>query len=43
MREEIQDDLDMIRKALDLIENRSFSLMQNLDAHGETVPMEFIH
>ena len=43
MREEIQDDLDMIRKALDLIENRSFSIMQNLDAHGETVPMEFIH
>ena len=43
MREEIQDDLGMIRKALDLIENRSFSLMQNLDAHGETVPMEVIH
>jgi hypothetical protein len=43
MREEIQDDLGMIRKALTMIEDRSFSLMQNLDAHGETVPMEFIH
>ena len=43
MREEIQDDLDMIRKALAMIEARAFSLMQNLDAHGETVPMEFIH
>ena len=28
---------------LALIEDRSFSLMQNLDAHGETVPMEVIH
>ena len=43
MREEIQDDLGMIRKALTMIEDGSFSLMQNLDAHGETVPMEFIH
>ena len=43
MREEIQDDLGMIRKALAMIEDRSFSIMQNLDAHGETVPMEFIH
>ena len=43
MKEEIQDDLGMIRKALAMIEDRSFSIMQNLDAHGGTVPMEFIH
>ena len=40
--EEMREDLEMIRKALELIENRAFSIMQNLDAHGEGVPMEFI-
>ncbi len=40
--EEMREDLKMIRKALELIENRAFSLMQNLDVRGEDVPMEFI-
>ncbi len=40
--EDVREDLEMIRKALELIENRAFSIMQNLDAHGEGVPMEFI-
>jgi hypothetical protein len=40
--EENREHLEMIRKALKLIENRAFSIMQNLDAHGETVPMEFV-
>jgi len=40
--EEMWEDLEMIRKALELIENRAFSAMQNLDVHGKAVPMEFI-
>jgi hypothetical protein len=40
--EENQEHLEMIRKALELIENRAFSIMQNLDGHGYGVPMEFI-
>jgi len=40
--EEMREDLEMIRKALELIENRAFSIMQNLDAHGAGVPQEFI-
>jgi len=40
--EKMREDLGMIRKALELIENRAFSIMQNLDAHGEGMPMEFI-
>ena len=40
--EEMREDLEMIRKALELIENRAFSIVQNLDAHGKAVPMEFI-
>jgi hypothetical protein len=42
MQEENREDLGMIRKALDLIENRAFCIMQNLEAHGENVPMEFV-
>ena len=38
MREEIQHDLGMIRKALAMIEDRSFSIMQNLDATGKPSP-----
>ncbi|RJR44299.1 MAG: hypothetical protein C4567_04335 [Deltaproteobacteria bacterium] len=41
-QEENREHLEMIRKALDLIEDRAFSIMQNLDANGETVPMEFV-
>lgn len=40
--EEMQEDLEMIRKGLELIENRAFAIMQNLDAHGEAVPMGFV-
>jgi hypothetical protein len=40
--EDNREHVEMIRKALELIENRAFSIMQNLDAHGEGVPMEFI-
>ena len=40
--DEMREDLEMIRKALELIENRAFSVMQNLDAHGGSVPMEFV-
>jgi len=40
--EEMREDLEMIRKGLELIENRAFAIMQNLDAHGEGVPMEFV-
>lgn len=40
--EEIREDLEMIRKGLELIENRAFAIMQNLDAHSEGVPMEFV-
>ena len=40
--EEMREDWEMIRKALELIDNRAFSIMQNLDAHGNGVPMEFI-
>jgi len=40
--EEMREVLEMIRKALELIENRAFSIVQNLDAHGENVPQEFI-
>ncbi|RJR43765.1 MAG: hypothetical protein C4567_05295 [Deltaproteobacteria bacterium] len=40
--EEMREDLEMIRKALELMENRAFAIMQNLDAHGEGVPMEFV-
>jgi hypothetical protein len=40
--EEMREDLEMIRKGLELIENRAFSIMQNFDAHGEGVPMEFV-
>ena len=40
--EEMREDLEIIRKALELIENRAFSIMQNLDAYGEGVPLEFI-
>jgi len=40
--EEMREDLEMIQKALELIENRAFSIVQNLDAHGEGVPTEFI-
>jgi hypothetical protein len=42
MQEENQEHLDMIRKALDLIDDRAFCIMQNLEAHGETFPTEFI-
>jgi hypothetical protein len=41
-QEENREHLDMMRKALDLIEDRAFSVMQNLTARGETVPMEFV-
>ena len=40
--EEMREDLEMIRKGLELIENRAFAIMQNLEAHGEAVPMEFV-
>jgi hypothetical protein len=40
--EEMREDLEMIRKALELIDNRAFSIMQNLDGHGNGVPLEFI-
>jgi hypothetical protein len=40
--EEVQEDLEMIRKGLELIENRAVAIMQNLDAHGTDVPQEFI-
>jgi hypothetical protein len=40
--EEMREDLEMIRKGLELIENRAVAIMQNLDAHGEGVPMEFV-
>jgi hypothetical protein len=40
--DEIREDLEMIRNCLELIENRAFAIMQDLDAHGGTVPMEFI-
>jgi hypothetical protein len=40
--EEMREDLEMIRKGLELIENRAFAIMQNLDAHGGSVPMEFV-
>jgi len=41
-QEENREHLEMIRKALDLIEDRAFSIVQNLDANGETVSMEFV-
>jgi len=40
--EEMQEDLEMIRKGLELVENRALAIMQNLDAHGGSVPVEFI-
>jgi hypothetical protein len=40
--EEMREDLEMIRKGLELVENRAFAIMQNLDAHGGSVPVEFI-
>lgn len=40
--EENREHLEMIRKAMELIENRAFAIMQNLDANGETIPMEFV-
>jgi hypothetical protein len=42
MNEENREHLEMIRKALELIDDRAFGIMQNLDAHGEPVPQEFI-
>ncbi|MDD5641064.1 MAG: hypothetical protein PHX53_05400 [Syntrophales bacterium] len=41
-QEENREHLEMVRKALDLIDDRAFSIMQHLDANGETVPMEFV-
>jgi phosphate uptake regulator len=40
--EEMREDLEMIRKGLELIENRAFAIMQNLEAYGESVPVEFV-
>jgi len=42
-KEENREHLEMIRKALELIEDRVFSMVENQEAHGERIPQGFIN